>query len=344
MATFSTFYFYGVATFVTAFITIVANIMTIVAFLMERNLRARASNLLVFALSVTDLLFGAYVFIYYGVTITFGLGHPFKEIGCRLSLLFEYSYIVGNLLLIAISIDRVLLISLDYSKYMKMQSESRMKVTICICFLIGLAGALVEIGIWDFAKRKSAAAASIPFDEYCLFAPRRLKEFGMYVSIVFFCMPVLIIGMLSTAFFLLLLRRIRKKASIGISATSGSNSSAVPQSQAVDPDNQGNNQGSTNHGNIQQKDDGSAKSRYRKPAITLAALVTSMMLSMFPYCVYLIVAAVRPELNNASVVYIMVLIYQFNPMLDPIFYAATHKQIRQFYQAKARKMIGCFKV
>ena len=39
-----------------------------------------------------------------------------------LTVPFEYVYSAGNMLLVAITIDRLLMVSLDYSRYTKMQT------------------------------------------------------------------------------------------------------------------------------------------------------------------------------------------------------------------------------
>ena len=322
-------YVYGVATFVMSILTVIGNLMIIAAFVVERNLRTRPSNLLVMSLSVADLLFGSYLFVYYGLPITFGLGHPFGEIGCMMSVFPEYSYIVGTLLLISISVDRVFLVSLDYSRYMRFQSASRVKVTIITCCLIGVAGASVEVGMWNFAKRINEAAAGIDFDLYCLYPQRRMKTFALYLATTFYVLPVLLIGILSSTFFCLLRRRIRKTVQIGSSVNGYQTQSARLESQTT---------GSRDPANQEEASRSTRTNRYKKPAITLAALVTAMLISMFPYCIYLIVAVARPQINDPGLIYIMILICQFNPLLNPIFYGATQHQIRDLYRKQARKI------
>ena len=73
--------------------------------------------------------------------------------------------------------------------------------------------------------------------------------------------------------------------------------------------------------------------RYIKPAVTLAVLVLAIAISMLPTCIYRIVQALTEKLNS-NMVYIMWIILQLKPLLDPFFFAATQKGIREFYGKK----------
>ena len=114
-------YIYGVTTFVMSIITIIGNVMTVVVFQQERSLTVKPSNLLILALSMTDLIYGVYILIYYGITV-FGLGYPYGELGCMVSVVLENTFVISNILLVGISLDRVFLITVDYSKYIKLQT------------------------------------------------------------------------------------------------------------------------------------------------------------------------------------------------------------------------------
>ena len=306
--------------------TIIGNTLTVIAFVQVRDLHIKPSNLLIFALSITDLIYGSYMFVFYGIPMLCQCGNIYREIGCLLSEFLEYTYFAGNLLLIAIGVDRVLLVSFNYSRYVKFQTSKRIQIAIVVCYAVGLVGAFIEIGFWNFAKRNNEVAANINFNEYCLFPPRRMRLFGLYISIVFYCIPLLMIIILSTLFFIRLRLTIKKKRHIGntivtVSAHLGNAGSIHGDSNS--------NVGSSieEGGNI-------IKRRYIKPALTLAVLVIAMAISMLPYCIYLIIVAVDPRLNDHYVITIMFFIGQLNPALDPVFYAATQKSVRAFYKKK----------
>ena len=308
----------GVATFVASLLTIIGNSLVVVAFQMLKSHSSKPSNLLILALAYADLVYGTYMFVYYGVPLAFGLGHPYGELGCKLTILVDYSYNFGNLLLIAISIDRVLLVSVKYPRYTKLQSAFRVKITIAICFCISLSGSLIEFSLWNYARRNYETASNIDYDQYCLYPTRRMKWFGLYISFGSFCTPSFIICILSGVFFVKLYGRIRKSRKIGsdgASVTTYSERSAEP----------------TQTSNNTQQDEGGRK-RYVKPAVTLAGLVAAMCISNLPYCIFLIVEIWYPP--SSMVNYILWLNLQLNPLLDLIAYAATQKHVRKFYKKK----------
>ena len=316
------YYVYGVSQCIIQSLTIIANLLTIIAFLKVPNLLMHTSNILIYALSVADLFWGVYRFVWNDIPFIFSLGPPGGEIGCMITVPLEYVYSAGNLILIVISVDRVMFVTMDYSKYMKMVTKLRLKITIGLCFLITIVAALFEISLWNYAKRNNLVAANIDFTKNCLYPPRRMKWMSLFVSVTFYILPLLLVAIFSIVFINRLLVRISKKRrQVGIapsvhSVTNNSNADAGESSNA-------------NEGN----------KRYMKAAITLAALVASMGICMLPYCVYLLVGAFSGR-SHLNVTYVMLLILQLNPLLDPVFYAATQKHLREFYRAK---MIGLFR-
>ena len=76
-----TFVIFGIILCLTQPITILANILTIIAFVKVPSLQIHTSNLLIFALSIADFVSGVYQLLYYGIPFAFGLSPPFGEIG-----------------------------------------------------------------------------------------------------------------------------------------------------------------------------------------------------------------------------------------------------------------------
>ena len=331
----STLVIFGIVLCLTQPVTIIANLLTIIAFTKVPSLQTHTSNLLIFALSITDFIFGIYQFLYFGIPFAFELKHPLGEIGCMLIAPFEYAYNVGNLFLVAISIDRILLVSMDYSKYVKLMTTLRIKVVIGICVLICLVAMAFELSMWNYAKRNNDNAASINFNETCLFPPRRMPWFGTYVTICFFFLPLILVSIFSIIFVKRLVVRL------------GRNKRVAPDSSTQSTDDSGPNNASRNQDETgscpppaaTEKD--ASKKRYIKAAVTLAALVSAMCISMLPYCTYITVVAVAGSYSPivSLLMYFMLLL---NPLLDPLFFAATQKGIREYYGGKIRGMVRSF--
>ena len=173
-------------------------------------------------------------------------------------------------------------------------------------------------------------AANIDFDVYCLYPPRRLKGYGLFFSTVYFCVPCLLVTLLSLIFFARLRARIQQSRQIGNSASNNAETNSTYAERSTISDENGDTDRGSN-----------PRNRYLKPAFTLAALVASMSLSRLPFCFYVIIVGVHPKLNKYDVIYIMLLILQLSPLLDPLFYAASQRIIRDFYKRKLIKLWKC---
>ena len=312
-----TYFFFGIFECITQPVTIIGNLLTMIAFLKVPSLQTHTSNRLIFALSIADMISGLYQLFYFGIPFAFGLPPPFGEIGCMMIGPLEYTYNAGNFLLVAISIDRVLLVSMDYSNYLKMMTKPRVRGAIVTCFGISYAAFFFELSLWNYAKENNAIAAGIDFTKTCLRPPRRMKWFSIFLSVCFFALPLLLVGLLSILFVKGLLKRIGKTRRIGPSSTTTS------ESNQESPDEDGSQ--------------GTVKKRYMKSAVTLAALVSAMCVSMLPYLTYLLIVGISGSFSSAMN-FIMYLVLQLNPFLDPLFYAATQKGIREFYGSKIRAL------
>ena len=250
-----------------------------------------------------------------------------------MSMFLEYNYNVGNLLLVAISIDRVLLVSMNYSKYVKMTSKLRLKVLIGFCFLLCFMASVFELSMWNYTKKTNEIAASINFTRSCFYPSRRMKWFGTYLSVCFYFLPLFCVGIFSIIFVKRLLIRLQKDIRIApvsqITDTNVGRAKETQQGEISDPS------------ATDEPDHVASKKRYIKPAITLAALVSAMGISMLPYCTYLLIMAVSGGFSG-TVTANMYLVLQLNPLLDPLFFAATQKGIREFYGGKIRAMFRTF--
>ena len=106
------FYYHGVFATIITSITIIGNLLTIVAFFRVRMLRLNPSNQLILALSIADLLYAVFVLVFAAIPYAFLSYYPYGEIGCSILVAGSNFYVVGNLILVAISVDRLLLVSL----------------------------------------------------------------------------------------------------------------------------------------------------------------------------------------------------------------------------------------
>lgn len=76
---------FAAASSVISLLTIIGNVLVIAAFVKVRSLKRKPSKVLILALSVTDLLFGIYEYVFFALPAYFYDGNPFDQTGCVLN-------------------------------------------------------------------------------------------------------------------------------------------------------------------------------------------------------------------------------------------------------------------
>ena len=306
-------------------IAILLNSATILAFWRLARLREKPSELLILNLSFSDLLTGLAVIPLWSPVYITPAHWPLGENGCRVAILFLNMGIHGSLFaVLSISIDRFMLISMEYPRYVYAMTRKRVKLVIAAIWLLGLVTVAIEMGLWDVAKVVDKDAATIDYTMYCLSPPRRLLAFSVTFFLCFYMLPVIIVCVLSIAFLYLLHKRIKRgeehrlrshsqrssQMDIKIPPTQWANDNLIPRRQL--------------------------RKRYIRPAFTLIALVSAMACCMIPYCLYVIITDFMyecPTCQNVDILYNLLLLQFCNACLDPFLYAMTKKKIRKFYQS-----------
>ena len=273
--------YFAVASSIINIVTIIGNILIIIAFIKVRSLRRKPSNALILALSITDLLFGIYELVFYAVPYYFYNGNPFGKSGCIVTVAFNNLYPISNLLLVAISIDRVLLVSLPYPKYVKTLTLFRVRMAVLACYLIGLVTAVIELSIWNLAIRKSAEEINSAI--FCKSPARHLEWFASIYFVALGFGPVFLIGILSAVFVCLLFRRIKTARRVG-DLPSYSTSNAVNAVSSLGPLFLARQSLSRGEALVETL----IRNRYIKPAVTLFVLVAAMCISMLPLCTFVL--------------------------------------------------------
>ncbi|XP_072046791.1 5-hydroxytryptamine receptor 1D-like [Amphiura filiformis] len=354
---FEVLFFYGVSSLCISSLTVIGNAMTLFAFYHEKSLRINPSNNFIIALTINDLLYGIHIFFFLGIPFTFQRTHGyfFGETGCMMTVFLNHLFVIGNLLLLAISVDRLLLICLKYSNYVKFQTTSRVGIGIAMCYVAGVTLGVIEMSMWEFAKKDKTVAAKINFNRYCISPPRNQGVFGLLLSFGFYVTPITLVFLLNVVFFALLIRKIRKRGQVGSTQSSirtgGTSLNSIPSRS-------GQNGGSSLGANLEATQsqnmsgstppkndntgDAHTKSRYVKPAITLAVLVGAMAISNLPYCTYLVVIAFCSSCRDPIMVRYWLLVCQLNSLLDPLFYTFTQRKLREYYKKKFQRLFASF--
>ncbi|XP_072030461.1 neuropeptide Y receptor type 1-like [Amphiura filiformis] len=322
--------FYAVFIPVLILLTVTGNIAILVAFWKMPSLREKPSELLILNLSCVDLSTGLIVLPYWSpVYITPGTW-PFGEVGCRILATFNNTTVHASLFAIsAISVDRFLLVMKEYPQYLRIQSRKRVYITIIACWIFALATVIPQQGMWLRAKVIDETAREINFENLCLFPPRRVRLYSSTMFVALYCLPVLLLCILSMAFLYFLRRRLKRNRQVEHTWPSTTTTQANLEDE-------GQQQGGRVSDaiptvpTVRQPN----TSRYIKPAVSLISIVSAMAICMLPYCLYVIIIELFCQrCNEPKVLYDLLLLQFCNACLDPFFYGATQKKIRRFYRS-----------
>ncbi len=349
------------------FVITAMNLGTIIAFWKLPQLREKPSELLILNLACSDILTGIWVLPLGGPLYITPNHWPFGEIGCAIWILGVDISLHGTLFaLITISLDRFLLVYMEYPKYVKTVTfRSVYKVIACGWILTWISGA-IEMAFWQQAKSVSEVAASIDYSSYCLSPPRRARGFALCFFLILYLTPVLIVLGLSIAFLYQLHLRLKKTKLLILGhhvntlhepsdenqeseASPGHSSDETLDSHPDNNDGAHQIQKTTSkpkpvsryiRSSRKNRADALIRKRYIKPAITLLGLVSAMAICMLPYSFYVMYSDVASGkhgktaceiCNNPNIIYGLILLQFFNACLDPFIYVVTRKRIRTFY-------------
>ena len=315
----------------------VGNTGTLAAFWKVPALREKPSNLLILNLSCADLVCGLNLLMIMPYRIA---GYwPWGKIGCQVNLLLINLFaITGIFTTLAISLDRYLLISRSYPKYVKLQSRRRVVITILGIWLYSVSFGIAEIILWDIVKVKGVDENYFDYRKVCRSPPKHAFLPAAIYFLLNFFLPVTAIEVLSTGFVIKLRRKLKKTHPVG--ETSVSQTGSVTLS-VLNPNNLTSQnrlgverEGSTSTGtSMTNANRSSSRNRYIKAAVTLAALVVVLNLCLLPYILYTLISNLFcTACSNATVRVILTHVIRINSALNPAMYAITMSKIRQFYK------------
>ena len=338
-------------------VTSIMNLATIGAFWKLRSLREKPSELFILNLACADLLTGM-VLLPFGSFLYITPGYwPTGETGCIVTVALFNLSIHGSLFgLTTISVDRFLLVYMEYPQYIKKVTRAKVYKVIATGWVFVVVTIVIELSLWNVAKDIDESARNIPFDFVCLSPARRVRAFSLtFFLILYFC-PVTIVCIMSAAFLYQLRKRLQKNSSRrkqtirqGTSSTSGPGETTMTSqielkstSTGDDLDEKSGHKTKTKNKSTGSHLDRVTRNRYVKPGITLIGLVVAMASCMLPYCFYVLITESGCERCNNTKVLFGLLVLQFcNACLDPFIYVLTRRKVRQFYKSIFLKIKCC---
>ena len=317
-------------------LVLVGNITTVVAFWKVPLLREKPSNLLILNLTCADLGVGFSLLM---VTPGRFVGHwLWGKTGCQINVfILNFFIISGMLSTLAISVDRFLLITKSYPRYIALQSQKTILTIIAGVWIYALTWGIVEIILWDVVV-ESLPEDYFDFNKVCESPAKHAFLPAAIFFLINFLVPLIAIEVLSVCF-VGKLRDKLKSTNPGDQNTTGTSQSYTIsksvssgkhlRSRPGTTTEEGETSGQT--GRINERR--STRRHYMKAAVTFAGIVILLNSCLLPYIFYvLITSSFCPWCRNERVSSILFQVVRTNSSLNPFMYALTMTKIRQFYK------------
>ena len=312
---------YAVAIPIVCILTVIGNLGTINAFRKLPELWDKPSEMLILSLACADLMTGMIVLPSFApLWITPGY-FPFGENFCRFAVFCgDLSIVAGLYDLVAISLDRFLLVFKEYPQYMKIQTERRIYTVLVVIWLWSIMWSVFDMSLWDFAiKKLDESTYLFDFTKQCGSPTKRVLQAELFVAAV--ALPVMLVGGLSAAFFYMLHKRLTQSWNMRAESQIGNQLATVSSS--------------VHQKSTQRAMSSEQRKQYIKPALVLSVLVSAMTICILPFAIYIVsVGATCPQLNclDPEIDAFLLFVLLCNSMLNPFLYAMTQRKILRFYK------------
>ncbi|XP_033643033.1 histamine H3 receptor-like [Asterias rubens] len=219
--------FLGVLLVLLSAISILGNIATIWAFKTNQKLRHNQSNLLILGLSCFDLVIGATGLPAAAIYTGFGTWPLGRDV-CVINALFSVVGVSGAMYTVtAINIDRYLLVSRDYSAYLRIQSSRNLKLQIAGFWLLAWLISLSETIIWT-AGGVAEVEKLIDYTKECRSPVRTDPQFAIATSVILFAIPFCIMIVSNLRFVVLFRRRLRRRYTSSMTSSNAASKKEDP--------------------------------------------------------------------------------------------------------------------
>ena len=285
------------------FIVILGNVLTITVFIRDRQLRSKASNLLILNLSCADLLIGLNSIFFTNLQRHFNDVWIFGEVMCKIHYILDYSASTQSALAITlISADRLILVTTG-AQYKKYQTANRAKMWITASWCISVNLFFTPFLVSDQRYGMWVEQYDGPWGD-CDFAILYEKWYKVFLIVLTFAIPLVLLIIFNSIVY----HNVRMRA-LGQTQIRHTNSCKIGSSQ-----------------NSRSSD----FKKHRKAAITLAIIVVAFLICWIPLWIKDLITEIvllPPTFflfNTDACAYLS----WSNSALNPFLYAATNPRIR----------------
>ena len=329
------------------FLTSGGNLLTIVAFLLNKNIYNKPANLLILNLAFADLKVGLVSLPWFNLWWHKG-DWVYGEKVCKWWVIVDYSATLESMLaMLLISWDRLWMVR-NIQSYVQNQTRQRVGVVVIASWMLAYSYYLLAVLLIE----PITGERNIDYSIDCDFPPNYYLSFTIFEVITQFIIPVLALGYLNIKVFHI----IRKRAKF----VSNNEASAFTAETLADVRPIPNASVPRHHRRAPQvfvigaavapveipinEEPASARVprrnlKDRKAAITLTLLVVTYILCWAPYNVVIIMETLSPKSVSTPVASFTEYLLWLNSVINPCLYVATNTQFRN----QLKKMFSCSK-
>ncbi|XP_072037266.1 histamine H4 receptor-like [Amphiura filiformis] len=313
------------------------NLLTVIAFLRDRNIYSKPANLLILNLAFADLKVGLVSLPLFNLWWHYG-DWIFGEYVCKWWVIVDYTATLESMIaILLISWDRLWMVR-NIQSYVQNQTRQKVVVIILISWILTYSYYIVTVLLLEPITGKR----NIDYTSDCDFPPNYYLSFTIFEVMTQFTIPVLALSYFNLGVFYVIRKRakvgqVNETSAVGLSATADT-LQAVPITPASGNDRLTDIPTNDDDMNARSQRDEDSTSvpkvpkhslrKDRKAAITLTLLVVTYILCWAPYNVVIILETLSEDIVSKPVASFTEYLLWMNSGINPFLYVATNTQFR----------------
>ncbi|XP_072035497.1 histamine H4 receptor-like [Amphiura filiformis] len=323
------------------FLTTGGNLVTIIAFLRDKNIYSKPGNMLILNLAFADLKVGLVSLPWFNLWLHYG-DWIFGEHLCKWWVIVDYAATIESMLaMLLISWDRLFMVE-NIQKYIRNQTRNRVVSVIIGSWLLCYAFCMFAVLLVE----PITGERNIDYTVDCDFPPNFYLSVTIFEVIILFVIPVFALFYFNTKIFYIIRKRAKSVRPETLTA---------PMSHVVDPNQNKNSTSFANQNHQHQQESSSRHNEHadeestnhqvtrrslhkdRKAAITLTLLVVTFILCWAPYNFVIIMELVSVNSVPTAFASFTEYLLWLNSVINPFLYVATNPLFRK----QLKKMFSC---
>ena len=300
-----------------SFVTTFGNVITIIAFLSNSQIRSKPANILILNLALADLKVGLVSLPFDILWWQFGYWWM-GEVLCKFWLIVDYTASSQSMTaILMITFDRLWMVSHIHT-YVKHQTRRKVLVVILLTWIFWYLHFILLASLWE----PLSGVREIDYSEDCDLAADGNLAYTLYETIGQFVIPMMFLGYANVKIFTVIRKRAKTvKQGPGGNDIADEGSTLARPIQMGSSDPKGGDSTTADSANVRR-----SIKKDRKAAVTLSILVGAFAVCWFPYNVVLIKESIG-SVSDGTLIFVDYLLW-FNSALNPVLYVITNSHFR----------------